>query len=109
MKYHNRKVEVDGILFDSAREARRYGELKLLEKGGYISGLQLQVPFELIPNQKNIDGKVVERKVSYIADFVYLDRDGRTVVEDSKGMRTEVYKLKKKLMRYVHGIEIKEV
>lgn len=109
MKYHNRKVQIDGILFDSAREARRYGELKLLEKGGYISGLRLQVPFELIPNQKNIDGKVVERKVSYIADFVYLDREGRTVVEDSKGMKTEVYKLKKKLMRYVHGIEIKEV
>lgn len=109
MKYHNRKVSVDGILFDSAREARRYGELRLLEKGGYISNLRLQVPFELIPNQKNIDGKVVERKVSYIADFVYLDRDGRTVVEDSKGMKTEVYKLKKKLMRYVHGIEIKEV
>lgn len=109
MKYHNRKVQIDGILFDSAREARRYGELRLLEKGGYISNLRLQVPFELIPNQKNIDGKVVERKVSYIADFVYLDREGRTVVEDSKGMKTEVYKLKKKLMRYVHGIEIKEV
>ena len=108
-KYRNRKVNVDGILFDSIREARRYGELKLLQKGGYISGLQLQVPFELLPSQKNAEGKVVERKVRYIADFVYTDRNGQQVVEDAKGCRTEVYLLKKKLMRYVHGIEIKEV
>lgn len=109
-KYRNKKCNIDGIWFDSIREGRRYAELKLMEKGGYISDLQLQVPFELVPNQKNIDGKVVEKKVVYRADFVYRDNEtGKTVVEDSKGYRTEVYRLKKKLMRLVHGIEIKEV
>lgn len=109
-KYRNRKVTVDGIMFDSVREARRYGELKLLEKGGYISNLRLQVPFELLPNQKDIDGNVIERKVRYIADFVYFDRQkGQEVVEDAKGVRTDVYRLKKKLMLDKYGIQIKEV
>lgn len=108
-KYRNKHVTVDNILFDSVREARRYTELKLLQKGGYITGLQLQVPFELLPSQRDGNGKVVERKVKYIADFVYTDKAGQMVVEDAKGCKTEVYLLKKKLMRYVHGIEIKEV
>ena len=108
-KYRNRKTDVDGITFDSAREARRYAELKLLERGGYISNLQLQVPYELIPSQRNIDGKVVAKAVRYIADFVYTDRAGQTVVEDAKGVLTDVYKLKKKLMLYVHNINVKEV
>lgn len=106
-KYYSRRVTVDGIKFQSQREARRYQELKLLEKGGYISDLRLQVPFLLIPAQKQ-DGKVIEHKVSYYADFVYM-KDGKQIVEDAKGVRTDVYKLKRKLMRYVHGIEIREV
>lgn len=109
-KYGNRKVVIDGILFDSIREARRYGELKLLEKGGYISDLRLQVPYELLPSQKNLEGKVIERKMSYIADFVYFDKaHGCEVVEDAKGVRTEVFRLKKKLMLYRYGIEVHEV
>lgn len=108
-KYRNKKVNVDGIWFDSIRESRRYGELKLLEKGGYISDLRLQVPYELIPNQK-VDGRVVERKVRYIADFTYHDNvKNEDVVEDAKGYFTEVYRLKKKLMMMVYGIQIKEV
>lgn len=109
-KYRNRKVTVDGILFDSVKEGRRYGELKLLERAGYITGLRLQVPYELLPNQKDCDGKVIERKVRYIADFVYTDtKSGKEVVEDAKGVRTEVYRLKKKLMLDRYGIQIKEV
>ena len=109
-KYRNRKVTVDGIMFDSEKEARRYGELKLLQKTGYISDLQLQVPFTLIPSQSK-DGKVIERKMSYKADFVYKDKDGKQIVEDvkSEATKTEVYRCKKKLMLYVHGIEIREV
>ena len=112
-KYRNRKTEIDGILFDSAKEARRYQELKLLERAGFVKDIQLQVPFELMPSQKNNEGKVVERKVSYYADFVYQQRTGnewKTVVEDvkSEGTKTEVFRLKKKLMRFVHGIEVQE-
>ena len=108
-KYRNKKANVDGIWFDSQREARRYAELKLLQRGGYITDLQLQVPFMLIPSQKNADGKVIAKAVRYIADFVYKDSKGQTVVEDAKGVLTDVYKLKKKLMLYVHGINVKEV
>lgn len=109
-KYRNRKVTVDGILFDSIREARRWQELRLLERGGYIRGLRRQVPFELIPNQRDANGRVIERKVSYIADFVYFDlQKGREVVEDAKGCRTEVYRLKRKMMLDRYGIQIKEV
>ena len=109
MKYGNKATAVDGIIFDSQREAKRYCELKMLQKVGLISDLQLQVPFELIPAQK-VKGKVVERACKYIADFVYFDKEmGETVVEDAKGMRTEVYKIKKKMMLWEFGIEIKEV
>ena len=110
-KYRNRKVEIDGIVFDSVKEGRRYQELKLLEKAGYVKDIKLQVPFVLLPSQKNNEGKVAERKVSYVADFVYDEqRDGewRSVVEDVKGVRTEVYRLKRKLMLFIHGIEVQE-
>ena len=107
-KYRSRKVSVDDITFDSAKEARRYGELKLLERAGIISGLRLQVPYLLIPSQTDCRGKVVEHAVRYIADFVYQE-NGKEIVEDVKGMRTDVYKLKRKLMLYVHGITVKEV
>ena len=107
-KYRAKKTEVDGIVFDSKKEAQRFMELELLVKNGAISNLQRQVKFELIPSQK-IDGKVAERACSYVADFVYLDKQGNTIVEDTKGFRTADYIIKRKLMLYVHGIKIKEV
>lgn len=117
-KYGANKAVVDGITFASKKEARRYTQLKLLERAGEISDLQLQVKFELIPTQfeevevngKIRRGKCIERSISYYADFTYKDNStGETVVEDAKGMKTEVYKIKKKLMLYIHGIKIKEV
>ena len=103
-KYHASKTEIDGIRFDSRKEAARYSELKLLERAGEIRDLQLQVPFELIPKQEG------ERACTYVADFVYHMTDtGKMVVEDAKGMRTDVYKIKRKLMLWRHGIRISEV
>lgn len=107
-KYHNTKITVDGHTFDSKKEARRYKELKYLEKLRMITDLKLQTVFELIPTQKRADGKT-ERAVSYRADFTYYDSDGNYVVEDVKGVRTAEYKIKRKLMLQVHGITIKEV
>lgn len=105
-KYHNRKVTQGGETFDSVKEYRRFCELRLLERAGAVTDLQRQVKFELIPAQR-IDGKVVERACSYVADFVYQER-GQQVVEDAKGMRTQEYRLKRKLMLWVHGIRIRE-
>jgi hypothetical protein len=107
-KYGNRKVIHDGIEFDSMKEAHRYCELKVMQRAGLISDLQLQVPFELIPSQR-IDGKVVEQAVKYIADFTYNGQDGVQVVEDTKGYKTPEYIIKRKLMLYIHGIRIREV
>lgn len=117
-KYGNTKVTVDNIQFDSKREANRYCELKLLERAGEISGLQMQVKFVLIPQQREPDtrgprggirkGKLIEQECAYIADFVY-QQDGETVVEDTKGFRTTDYVIKRKLMLHVHGIRIREV
>ena len=108
-KYGNSKTYVGGIQFDSKHEAERYVELKYWERIKGIRDLQLQVPFELIPAQRDENGKVVERAVKYIADFVYYDQNGNLVVEDAKGMKTDAYKLKKKMMLYFKGIKIKEV
>lgn len=110
-KYRNKKVTADNHTFDSLKEYRRYCELKILERAGYITQLKLQVPYELIPSQRE-GGKVVERKVKYVADFVYFDKErGQVIVEDvkSEATKTELYRVKKKLMRYVHGIEVREV
>ena len=117
-KYRNKKIVYNGIEFDSKKEARRYSELSLLEKAGVISSLQMQVKYVLIPAQREADiigkrgsvkpGKLIERECSYIADFVYFE-NGKWIVEDTKGYRTKDYKIKKKLMLYVHGIRIKEV
>ncbi len=120
-KYGNKKITIDGKVFDSRKEARRYSELLLLQKAGAISELQLQVPFELIPaqyetierygknGQRLKDGKrCIEKAVIYRADFVYTE-NGKTVVEDTKGFKTKNYILKRKLMLYIHGIRIKEV
>lgn len=106
-KYKNKKVTQNGETFDSAREARRYGELALLEKVGQITDLQRQVRYALLPSQY-VDGKCVERGVNYVADFVYME-NGVKVVEDTKGVRTKDYIIKRKLMLYIHGIRIKEV
>ena len=101
-KYGAKKVVMDGQVFDSKRELHRWCELRLLERAGKISDLKRQVSYELIPKQ------VGERACSYVADFVYYDADGKKVVEDCKGYRTEGYKIKRKLMLWVHGIKIKE-
>ena len=108
-KYHNRKINVDGMTFDSKKEFQRYQELKMLEKAGLINDLKRQVPFQLIPSQAE-NGRVVERAVKYIADFTYYE-NGELVVEDVKApaTRTDVYKIKRKLMLYVHGVHIREV
>ena len=106
-KYKNRKLTIDGEVFDSQKEARRYEELALLQRAGQISDLKRQVRYELIPTQR-IGGKVVEKSCVYIADFVYTEND-ETVVEDTKGFRTKDYIIKRKLMLHVHGIRIREV
>lgn len=119
-KYHSKKVEVNGIVFDSKKEARRFAELSLLEKAGTIQDLQRQVKFILIPAQREPDtvgarggikkGKTIEKECAYIADFVYKDLTlNETVVEDTKGFKTKDYIIKRKLMLYVHGIRIKEI
>lgn len=118
MKYKNIKATINGITFDSKREANRYAELRLLEKAGIIQNLQLQVKYVLIPAQKEPDtvgarggihkGKVIEKECSYIADFVY-EEDGKTVVEDTKGFRTKDYIIKRKLMLERYGIQIREI
>ena len=110
MKYHNRKVIVDdGIKFDSLKEARRYKELKILEKANEITELRLQVKFELQPSFKK-NGKTI-RKIEYIADFTYYDNKlNKYIVEDTKGYKTDVYKLKKKLFEYKYPhLTIKEL
>lgn len=104
-KYNNIKVEIDGFKFDSKREAKRYGELKLLERGKAISDLRLQVPFELIPSQQG--GLRKELPMKYLADFVYTEK-GQTVIEDTKGVKTKDYVIKRKLMKLI-GHEITEV
>lgn len=109
-KYGAKKVTYDGKTFDSQKEAQRYAELRLLERGKVISDLRWQVKFDLLPVQKGADGKVIERAVSYVADFTYVDkRTGEFIVEDAKGMKTKEYILKRKMMLYFHGIRIMEV
>ena len=110
-KYHSSRTIRDGILFDSVKEADRYSELLMLEHIGAISDLKRQVKYLLIPSQKDPNtGRVIERACTYIADFVYTNnRTGEMVVEDTKGVRTQAYKIKKKLMLYKYGIHITEV
>ena len=108
-KYNSRKTVIDGITFDSKKEAKRYIELKNKQEEGEISDLRLQVPFELVPSFTiEIDGKKRKRRnIRYIADFVYYE-DGQKVVEDVKGRKTDIYKLKKKLFEYKYNVTIKE-
>lgn len=104
-KYHARKTTVDGITFDSRKEADRYLVLKGMEEDGLIENLRRQVRYELIP-AFDVDGKHY-RPVFYVADFVYVE-DGKEIVEDVKGMRTDAYKLKSKLFARRYGKAIKE-
>lgn len=104
-KYHAKKTTVDGITFDSRREADRYLVLKSMEEDGAIEDLRRQVRYELIP-AFDADGRHY-RPVYYVADFVYVE-DGKEVVEDVKGMRTDVYRLKSKLFAYRYGMSIRE-
>ena len=96
----------------SIKERKRGAELELMQRAGIISGLQKQVPYELIPaNYEVVNGKrkCIERACTYKADFVYYDVENKQlVVEDSKGFRTKEYIIKRKLMLFVHGIKIKE-
>lgn len=104
-KYHARKTTVDGITFDSRKEADRYLVLKGMEDDGAIEDLRRQVRYELVP-AFDVDGRHY-RPVYYVADFVYVE-DGKEVVEDVKGMITDVYKLKSKLFARRYGMSIKE-
>lgn len=108
-KYGNRRVQWQGIQFDSIRERDRYIELSAMEQAGEISDLRRQVPYVLIPEQR--DGrKIIERSVSYIADFTYRDSKKRLVVEDAKGFRKNpVWIIKRKMMLWLYGIRVKEV
>lgn len=121
-KYGSRKVHRDGVVYDSRSEARRGAELAILQRAGEIRNLRRQVPYELIPVQREKDtigargavhkGRVIEKSVGYVADFVYEERtaDGwREVVEDVKGFRTHEYIIKRKLMLWRYGIRIREV
>ena len=107
-KYNAQKIEYQGMTFDSKKEFRRYLALADEVMRGNISKLERQVPFELLPMQRGKDGKVLERACEYKADFTYYDKEGNFIVEDVKGMRTDVYKIKKKLMLFRFGIVIKE-
>lgn len=123
-KYGNKKCQYNGIVFDSRHEMQRYKELLLLQRAGEISDLELQKHFELIPAQYEIStevyksgprkgqikpGKLIERAVEYIADFYYYDHvKGYIVVEDTKGMKTKEYIIKRKLMLYKYGLKVLE-
>lgn len=122
-KFGNIEVEKNGTVFASKREYRRYLYLKMLEERGQITELRQQVPYLLIESQWLPNGQFykrgpkkgqpklycAEKECSYVADFVYKDSDGNTVVEDAKGVLTKEYRIKRKLMLKVHGIKIQEV
>jgi len=111
-KYGNTKTQVGDIKFDSKKEAKRYNDLMVMAHAGQITELQRQVKFTLMEAQyRVVDGKkkCVERECTYIADFVYTDYKGDKIVEDAKGMKTDIYRLKKKMMLHFHNIQIKEV
>lgn len=107
-KYHATPTVVDGLRFDSKAEARRYEQLQLLVRAGVIRDLQRQVPFPI--TVVNLETGELIPVGTWRADFVYVQvADGARVVEDSKGVRTETYKLKKRLIEAQYGIRITEV
>ena len=110
-KYGNKKIRLpDGTVYDSKKEYKRHMELMLLQRAGKISNLERQVKIPLLPSQKDENGKVIERAVTYIADFVYFDiEQNKTIVEDTKGVRTPEYILKRKMCLYLNHIRIQEI
>lgn len=108
-KYGNRKATVGAETFDSQAEARRWGDLQALQRAGVIRDLQRQVRFELVPAVPRQGDMPALRALHYVADFVYLDDKGVRWVEDVKGFRTDVYRIKARLMLWRHGIRIREV
>jgi hypothetical protein len=122
-KCRNRKVKTsDGLIHGSIKELRRWKELQLLERAGQIKDLKRQVKFVLIPAQREQgtigkrggikQGKLIERELSYIADFVYTE-NGKMVVEDAKGYKGgtvyALFVIKRKLMLYIHNIKLREI
>lgn len=108
-KYNATKVRTAYGTFDSKHEYERYVELKDMQEQGIISDLETQVPYILVPKSVDRNGKVIERAARYYADFRYIDSNGNCVVEDAKGVRTPEYVLKRKIMLWRYGIQIKEV
>jgi hypothetical protein len=106
-KYKNKPVTVAGDSYRSKREASRHLDLLLMQKSGEITGLTREVTFVLAPGVKIMDERALP-PIRYVADFVYCTSDGSTIVEDCKGFRTPVYKLKRHLMATIHGIEVIE-
>lgn len=110
MKYHNKKIIYEGKTFGSKKEFERYLMLKGMQNQGMIQDLQTQVKYELIPAHYEVQGKkqvCIERSCNYYADFVYK-RNGKTIVEDTKGYHTKEYLIKRKLMLWIYGIQIEE-
>lgn len=107
-KFRNRRTEVGGLLFDSQAEARRWRILLLLQEQGQISALRRQVSFELVRSVRLLGSKRATPPLRYIADFVYVDAEGRAVVEDVKGVITAVYRIKRHLMKAIYNIDILE-
>ena len=105
-KYANQRVEIDGQAFDSKAEARYWGHLQIRLKAGEISNLRRQVPFELAPAV--VIGGRKRPPLRYVADFVW-EEGGKTVVADVKGVAVDVYKVKRHLMKAIHGIDILEI
>lgn len=104
-KYKNNKTEVDGIIFDSAREARHYGELNLQVAGGQVASFELQPTIEIVPKCKRQDGSM-QRAIKYIGDFKVFYPDGTVQIHDVKGAKTAEFLIKEKLLWALHGIEI---
>ena len=104
MKYGNKKTNVDGIVFGSQREAKRYLDLTLLVRSGHISNLKTQVRFELAPSV--MLGGRKKPALRYVADFVYSNNAKETIVEDVKGVVTPLFRVKQHLMKSVHNIEV---
>jgi len=107
-KYGAIKTEVNGIMFDSKAEARRYGQLIMLERAGIIAGLTRQMTFVLAPSVKFEGAKKAKPALRYVADFIYSDSNtGKIVVEDVKGVITPLFRVKQHLMKHLHGIDIR--
>lgn len=111
-KYHAKKyISFDGVEHDSTKEGKRWEELVILQKAGEISNLYRQFPITLLSSQRDSKGKVIERPIKYVADFIYDTKDGQRVIEDvkSEATKTPEYIIKRKLLLYFYGIRIREV